>query len=219
MGSISSLNIIAFFLFAFAKIAYPQVAINDSIKAAKTLSAGAVTLVDFSATIIDDKVKLKWTTSSEKNNKEFFVYRSIDEANWYVVVNVPGKINSTTLKNYESTDKTVSGGINFYKLGYFDQDENFTLLKIVKIEMEDKSKEIKVTPDNISSTIKLESAEQISSIDLELTDLLQRSYFANFVTDNTNQITIITGPLSSGVYFLKCYLNKNRTAIKKVMIN
>ncbi len=215
---INRITYITIFLIAIL-IAKSQVVSQDSIKAPKILSAEAVTLVNFTATFFGDKIKIKWITAYEKNIKEFYVHRSVDATNWYVVANLPGHLISSTIKNYESLDKTAAGGINFYKLSYIDSAGNSTDLKIVKIELEDKTKEIKVTPDNIHSTIKLESAEPINSIDLELTDMLERSYRVSFVTDNTHEITIITGQLTPGVYFLKSYLNKNRTVFKKIIVN
>jgi hypothetical protein len=213
---ISIFNVLLFFS---VKTIVAQDNKSDSLNAVKTLSVGNVTLVDFSANFFGDRVKLKWAASSEKNVQMFYVRRSVDHANWYVVANAQGRENGTVLKKYESLDKTASGGINFYKLSFVDLAGKETDLKIVNIDMEDKSKEIKVIPDNISSTIKVESAEQIMSIELELTDLLQRSYFVSFVTDNTHEITVITGGLSPGTYFLKCHLNKNRYAVKKVMVD
>lgn len=163
------------------------------------------------------KVRVKWTTTSEKNLKEYLVYRSVDEQNWYVVANIPAK-NSSGINNYEFVDGTGSGGINYYKLEAFDTGGVSEILKYTKVDLEDMDKVVRIYPNPPAGQIKLESAEQIQSIELELTDIFGRNYLVDFVRDNTHEITIITGPLTPGFYFLKCYLNKNRYVRKKTLI-
>ncbi|TAE90055.1 MAG: hypothetical protein EAY81_01310, partial [Bacteroidetes bacterium] len=60
-----------------------------------------VVLVSFDATYIgDDKVSLKWVTSSEVNNRGFYLQHSIDNENWSDVTFVAGKINSKNINTY-----------------------------------------------------------------------------------------------------------------------
>ena len=184
-----------------------------------TSPGSTVELVEFTALIKKDKVILTWIVNAEKNNKEFIIYRSVDEANYYVVVNQTGRMNGIYQKKYEAVDNTASGGINHYKLAYRDVDEKITELKIVKIDMEDKSKAITVTPDKITSQLKINSAEPINTIQLELSDVLGRIYDTPFVVDGTHDITAVTGGLKPGVYYLNCYLNKSRTVMKKILID
>ncbi len=209
MSLMRTILIFSFFLFCNFLIAQ-----NDSLK-----NVGTIQLLEFTATIKSEKVVLTWLISTEKNNKEFIVYRSIDAVNWYVVANVSGRQNGLLIKKYESIDITASGGVNHYKLTCIDLNGKQTTLKIIKIDMEDKSKQIKATIDQLASKIKLESAEQIFNMDLELTDILGRSYYVPYVRDDTHAITVVTGPLDAGVYYLKCYLNKSRTVMKKIMMN
>ncbi len=175
-------------------------------------------VINFSTIIKGDLVKLEWITKSESNLKEFVVKRSVDNKNYYVVANLPAK-NTQSVKSYTAIDKTASGGINFYRLYSVDIYGTFTELKNSKIDMVDKEKAITLTYDYVHSTINLISGEQINSMQVELTDILQRDYFVNFVRDSTHGLTLITnGALSPGVYYLKCLINKNRTVIKPLIV-
>jgi len=185
-------------------------------KAQTTLPAG---VLSFIATDLQNKgkVKVQWVTSFEKNIKEFLVFRSVDQTNWYVVANMSAK-NTSHVSNYEFIDGTGSGGINYYKLEALSPAGERTVLKFTKVDLEDMDKVVRIFPDAVAGQIRVESAEQISSIELELTDILDRNYRIDFVRDNTHQITLVTGPLTPGVYYLKCYLNKNRYVRKKALI-
>lgn len=184
----------------------------------KTFVAQEAEVISFSAKVSGDIVKLEWITSKENNIKEYLVKRSIDNVNYFVVANMSAK-NTQAIKSYTSTDKSVSGGINYYKLFFMDAAGKATELKTSKIDMVDKTKAITLIYDDIYSTIRLESGEQISSMELGLTDLLQRNYTINFIRDSTHALTVITAAaLTPGIYFLKCFINGNRTVIAKLVV-
>jgi hypothetical protein len=175
-----------------------------------------VTVVTFTAAEYKAGVKLKWTTSFESDVKEYFVYRSIDRENWYVVGEFPVKTGSL-IKDYEFVDFTANGGVNYYKLEAQNAKGEKQDLKFAEIELEDKAKAVTVYWERDMARIRLKSGEQIFSIKLELTDEIGREYPVSFVRDNTHEITIIPAPLDYGAYFLKCDLNNNRTVRKKAI--
>jgi hypothetical protein len=187
-----------------------------SISMRAALIQPSVTVLAFTATEHKSNVKLKWTTSFESDVKDYYVYRSIDRENWFVVGVFPAKTGSV-IKDYEFIDYTANGGMNYYKLEAESPNGEKQALKYADIEMEDKSRAVTVYWERDMARIKLKSGEQIFSITLELTDEIGREYPVSFVRDNTHEITIIPAPLDYGAYFLKCNLNNSRTVRRKAI--
>src|SRR5205085_1269421 len=59
-----------------------------------------VSLMNLSATPALNKVTVRWTTSSEMNNRGFDVERSDDGVNWAMIGFVQGAENSNSMKSY-----------------------------------------------------------------------------------------------------------------------
>jgi hypothetical protein len=175
-----------------------------------------VTVLTFTAMEYKSNVKVKWTTSFESEVKDYYVYRSIDRENWFVVGVFPAKTGSM-IKDYEFVDYTANGGVNYYKLEAESPNGERQALKYTEIEMEDKTKAVTVYWEREMARIRLKSGEQLYSITLELTDEIGREYPVGFVRDNTHEITIIPAPLDYGAYFLKCTINSNRTVRRKAI--
>ena len=173
-------------------------------------------LIAFTASEVKSNVKIQWSTSLEANVKEFFVYRSIDKQNWFVVGVYPSK-KGGLIKNYDFIDITANGGMNYYKLEAVGEDGQRTELRQSEIEMEDKEKAVYVYWETELVRIKLKAGSPFLNIQLELTDVIGRTYPVNFVRDNSHEITIITGELNRGAYFLKCDIDGKRTVRRKAV--
>lgn len=84
-----------------------------------------VELVSFTAHKNNNNgVDVKWTTSSESNNKGFEIQRSTDALNWSAVGFVNGKGNSTIENHYQFSDRLALSGKNYYRLVQVDFDGN-----------------------------------------------------------------------------------------------
>lgn len=82
-----------------------------------------VELLDFDANPVNnEKVLLKWITSSEKNNAYFSVQHSCDGIKWRELTHVKGAGNSLQLQYYDAWDHNPCKGVNYYRLQQFDQD-------------------------------------------------------------------------------------------------
>jgi len=84
-----------------------------------------VSITQFSASISDKIVLLKWQTSSEQNNLGFYIERSKDGNNWKELSFIQGQGNSSTINNYSSQDINPIEGINYYRLRQVDVDGIF----------------------------------------------------------------------------------------------
>jgi hypothetical protein len=164
----------------------------------------------------DGKVKLVWETTNTKNIREYSVYRSIDNKNFFLVGIVPAY--ATTVKNnFNHYDQTAQGGINYYKLEAVSPDGQKTELARRTVDMPDMTQTIEVFPKTIGGTIRLVAGEPILQIEVELMDMLGRTYRVFFVRESMQELTLITGPIEPGAYILVGLMNGKRTIRAKTI--
>ena len=93
-----------------------------------------IELIGFTATSPDGRTALlQWTTASETDNARFVVERSRDMAQWSVVGEVPGALNSSSEQHYATADPAPPPGINYYRLRQVDTDGNSSLSNAVPL--------------------------------------------------------------------------------------
>jgi hypothetical protein len=81
-----------------------------------------VTLLNISASPNGKKVTLRWSASSEINNRGFDVQRSDDGSTWKSIGYVAGAGNSTITTNYSYVDDNLEARKYYYRLNQTDID-------------------------------------------------------------------------------------------------
>lgn len=99
-----------------------------------------VELISFTADVIDGKVRLNWSTSTETNNKGFEIERSFEVVNalaktWKQMGFIEGAGTTTELKMYSFTDKGIPPGIYHYRLRQIDFNGTSEYSDIVEAEI------------------------------------------------------------------------------------
>lgn len=93
-------------------------------------------LTSFTATPVQNKINLEWTTATEINNDFFQIERSADGRNFKPLSLIPGFGNSTTRQTYEFLDQAPLAGINYYRLTQVDFDGTETKSEIISARVE-----------------------------------------------------------------------------------
>jgi hypothetical protein len=93
---------------------------------------------NFFITDEDGKVALRWSTSEEKDVKEFVVERSDDGQSFYTLGNVAPHENTNGTGKYYYKDMNTPEGTAYYRIKEVDIDEKFTYSEIraVKLDQE-----------------------------------------------------------------------------------
>ena len=99
-----------------------------------------VELSSFTASAIENSVKLDWTTATETNNRGFEIERSqISEVNskmeWERIGFLEGKGTTTEPQNYSFIDKDLKTGNYLYRLKQIDLNGSFQYSKEIKVEL------------------------------------------------------------------------------------
>ncbi len=94
-----------------------------------------VELISFNATIINNKVRLDWFTSTETNNAGFEIEKSQDGANYQTIFFIGGNGTTTQRNVYSYIDESVITGVYYYRLKQIDFDGSFEYLKTVVVDL------------------------------------------------------------------------------------
>lgn len=176
-----------------------------------------VTLNTYTATLQNTgAVKLQWQTTSETDNKEFIISRSVDGQQFIVIGNVASFGNTTTGSNYVFYDKKPVNGINYYRLEQKDFDGKIKDLGLRDVNVSLTDNKVDIYPNPTQDIVNVAFAaglyHQIQLIDSNGKILKQISF-----NSSTTKMAISLNSLASGIYLLK--LNGSVPIIKKIIKN
>ena len=175
-----------------------------------------VTVMYYTAQTEGRKAKIRWSTASESNNKEFIISRSADGKNFTEIGEVAGAGNSTTQKDYVYYDENPLNGINFYRLEQMDYDGHKTDLGIRTVNFASVVNNfIKVYPNPVKNFVRIEFATNTYQ-QLELTDENGKVFQQIPLNTLDSEKKMDMSNLPSGVYFIKLTGN-DKVESKKVV--
>ncbi len=105
-----------------------------------------VELISFTASFIDNRIELNWSTATETNNRGFEIHCasikgnpvsafSNQRAEWKVVGFVEGNKTTSEKKNYTFADNNLSAGKYIYRLKQIDFDGTFEYSNIIEVDI------------------------------------------------------------------------------------
>ena len=169
-----------------------------------------VELSSFSALVNLNNVSLNWKTATEVNNYGFEVERKANEsAGWEKIGFINGSGNSNSNKDYNFTDKNLTGGTKFsYRLKQIDNDGTFTYSNNVEVEVTPKQYTLYQNypnPFNPSTNIKFD-LPQASKVVLNIYNILGEKVAAllnETMEAGFHQVPFNGSGLSSGTYIYR----------------
>jgi len=121
-----------------------QIAIVDSMNQFAAQSGGfyklesqffvPVELTSFSASVIDGRIELSWSTATELNNLGFDIEQSFDNENFNKIGFAPGFGTTTETKAYNFIVEDLVSGFQYYRLKQIDFDGTETIYNSVEVE-------------------------------------------------------------------------------------
>ncbi|MFH1195054.1 MAG: T9SS type A sorting domain-containing protein [bacterium] len=136
-----------------------------------------VELTSFTASVIDEGVKLNWETATEVDNYGFEVERSILGNNeWQTLGFIEGAGVSNSPKQYSFKDENVAVGSYAYRLKQIDLDGAYTYSDQIEVNLETLPTELALeqnypNPFNPATTIKF-ALPQSSNVSLVVYNML-----------------------------------------------
>lgn len=105
-----------------------------------------VNMLTFSATALQDRVKLDWSTAMELNNEAFVVERSRDGVLFTDLQTVPGAGNADERRDYTAYDEAPLAGVAYYRLRQVDANGSFTHSNVISVDLKGDAPELAVFP-------------------------------------------------------------------------
>lgn len=177
-----------------------------------------VTLLEFNANVVQDKVvELIWSTETEVNNDFFTVERSRDGQAYETVEIVPGAGNSSAVLRYDLTDYTPFRGASYYRLKQTDYDGNYSYSRVVPVKIAGAFDGLTVMPNPVSGNGVLSfNAKFQDNVTIEIHDLSGRKVLdKHYLTrEGENKVILNTSLLTNGMYFLTLVGGEESTTIK-----
>jgi len=158
----------------------------------------AAVLQSFTATKIDTKALLQWTTIQEKNTSTFIIQKSSDSVHYSDIGSVPANGNTDSLTNYQFTDKILWNGNNYYRLKIIYADGHFIYSTVRLILFNPDGFIVNIYPNPVKANLFINTSVNCSQIVLfDVSGRLVKSM-------NTVgfQHTLFLGNIASGVYFI-----------------
>ncbi len=197
---------------------------NGSIVGPKTLSKNGlgplpVNLLFFNAEQQNEKITLRWATSTELNNDYFSIERSEDAANWQKVAIVKGGENSNSKKEYRiedeiSTEQRTSTNTIYYQLRQRDFDGTEKVFPMIAIQLQS-SPMLHLIPNPTSEYVIVEGlSENLNT--LQLINSLGQLQELFPVPGKSNVFD--TNGLSNGIYFVSYTTSAHKTILHKLFI-
>ncbi|HEX5153452.1 MAG TPA: T9SS type A sorting domain-containing protein [Parafilimonas sp.] len=174
----------------------------------------AISLINFTATLYDNKAVLEWTTASEVNSSRFNILRSTDGIHFSRVATVSAKGNGDVKQfhKYEDDVSSFSFANIYYRIEEVGTNEHITISEIRSVFKATQSV-IKIFPNPAKTFVNI-SGQDITSV--KLTDMSGKSLIvANCFN---NQAKIVTSALIDGIYFVTVYVKGSIATTQKIII-
>ncbi len=180
-----------------------------------------IELLNFEGICENEKVVLKWSTSSETNNDFFTIEKSYDGFLFTAIGTVNGADNSTNVINYSLTDNSSTNEMAYYRLKQTDYNGQTKTYEIISVEGCGNNSvainSFNSGDGNLSISIKDVSTNQYT---LKIYDAVGK--LMNSKTMSTekgfNNYTIDVSTLTWGIYFISVENDKQKH-INKLLIN
>jgi photosystem II stability/assembly factor-like uncharacterized protein len=181
-----------------------------------------VELTSFSASAVNDRVVLNWSTATETNNRGFEIQRSANGSDFITVAFVNGAGTTTETQNYSYSD-LVSAGKYSYRLKQVDFNGAYEYSNVAEVEfgadLNYALEQNYPNPFNPSTKITYVTKDQ-GFVSLKIYNILGNEVaelINGEVEAGNHEVTFDASGLSSGVYFYTLTTG-NFTATKKMMM-
>ncbi len=169
------------------------------------------TIINFTATPLDDKVELSWSVVKQSGTDYFMLQKSSDVTLWKNIDSVKSYAAVTAYHAYD----LFPGNINYYRLAEIDLTGSRLLSPIVSANLENMNNpDIKILVNPSAKSAIIQTKEEI--IGIKLFDVNGRQVMIDYSGHNNNAI-LHTSMLRPGLYAVKAWTKKTCYAGKLVV--
>lgn len=176
-----------------------------------------IELLNFDTELIDEEVKIQWSTASEVNNDFFEIEVSSDNKTWEVIANIKGAGTSKRVINYETYHKKLRIGTSYYRLKQVDFDGIATYSDISEIVFYQKDF-ISVSPNPFINTLSIEGYFTSEKNEIKIINISNKVFYSKTISKGQFKNELDLSALKNGIYFLKVYNNSKIKVFKIIKL-
>lgn len=220
-GSVYTTNLASNVSLATALVYIDQIRFGTGIYKGETCPSTSCTVLPVSLLYFEAKVEsnntiLKWSSTSEKDNKLYVIQRSIDGISFTDLNGIEGAGYSTSTLLYNDIDYNTPQGVSYYRIKMIDSKGGVTFSSIESVNNRgDNMFDVYPNPNNGDFTITWGDSQNEDAILIAIVDVtgnVVRNYETTF---DSNSISI--NSLPKGMYLVE--INTNTTkVVKKVIV-
>jgi|GEM_PF-3745257 len=178
-----------------------------------------VKLTSFSATLINCKPFINWTTEREVGFDRFEIEKAGDDSfNWITIgaVTATGTLSTKNNYNFKDNDATATARKTFYRLKMIDKNGRYNYSEILPVLVNCGFTEINVFPNPVvNKKLFVSVAGSTNNTECVLLSMQGQVIVKTILKDGTNQIDLPA--ISTGDYILSV-TSDNNTKTFKIMI-
>jgi hypothetical protein len=174
-----------------------------------------ITLISFTASVVNGRVKLDWETSSEINNDYFTVQRSTDGAKWNDLQRVNGSGSTYGNSSYTAYDQTPYSGVSYYRLQQTDLDGKQTYSFICAVRVQNTFPNITIFPNPATSTIVI-TFPAAGNYEVRLLNSAGQLMNNPILSSGSNLLLNVSN-MKAGIYLINIH-HENNTETHKITI-
>ena len=176
-----------------------------TLGSSNTLNPLPVSLLSFTATLLDNTVNIKWSTANEINNDFFTIEKSVNGIEWTAIATIDAVESNQNVNFYETTDLSPVNGIQYYRLKQTDLNGQSKYYDKAFVNLTPSKPEIVAYPNPCSDvlSVNLKTSEQS---DLKLLNAFGQIVYSES-TSEQSQVKIDLTQLPAGVYVLEVAVN------------
>jgi hypothetical protein len=175
-----------------------------------------VKLQQFSASLQNNKVSLKWSAEHDDPNGSFTVQRSQNGVDFESLQKIPVKNNTGTYQ-YDCMDKAPLPGTSYYRLAVQERDHTY-YSKVASVKNEQPALVLKkLYPIPAEKWLHLEiivdKAQPVTIQIINNSGVAVQQYARN-MTPGTNRFNVPVQQLSGGMYFIRINTNNGHSIVQ-----
>lgn len=181
-----------------------------------------VEMSNFRAEVVQDRVRLSWTTLNERNNDRFEIERSWDGESFEKIAQTPGNGDTDQASDYEFFDNSPLDGRSYYRLKQVDTDGEFAYTEVVSVRRGEELRFIGIYPNPAGTNSEIQFALDLldkERVEFVLTDMMGRVLHQEVreVEAGFQQIPFSTAGWAEGTYLVKASAG-SRTFAQKLLV-
>jgi hypothetical protein len=165
----------------------------------------------------NNNVILNWSTAQESNNSNFEIQRSLDGTNWSTIAIMMGAGNSTTVQQYNFTDKNMTATIAYYRIKQVDTDGHYEYSTVKSIRVNEAAPATRIYAN--SNTVNIEFNKEVKNpITVRIMNLNGQVVGQRDFQQASYRIAMNMNNPVSGMYLVQLTDNAGWNEIKKVVL-